>query len=171
MKRGAPTKYNPETTPKRVADLSKAGARDVDIAKELGISRATLNNWEKKYPELLDTLKEGKEEVDKKVVCALLKNALGYTVTETKRYFKPLFSSNGDPVIGNDGKQVKALIREEVTDKEVQPSTVAQIFWLKNRQPQDWRQNVTQTDWEKSKGEVIELFNRMKEDNAQPPAR
>lgn len=164
MKRGPKTKYDPDKTPQRIKELAKAGGRDVDIAKALGIAKATLNNWKHIHPEIMDSLKEGKDDVDDKVVCALLKNALGYKVCETKRFYRPLFASNGDPVIGKDGKQVKALIREEATEKDVQPSTVAQIFWLKNRRPDDWRQGTETTDWSKAKGEINQLFEQMKEE-------
>lgn len=160
VKVGHPTKYN-STIPAKVKKLAALGARDKDIAKSLGISEATLNTWKQKYPELLESLRAGKKGVDQHVVCSLLKSALGYSVTETKRFYKPLFSSNGDPVIGNDGKQVKALIREEVTEKEVPASYTAQIFWLKNRRPDQWRVGV-QEDFEKSKGEITDLFNQWK---------
>lgn len=159
-KRGAKPKYNKEMKEK-AAKLARAGARDKEIAKKIGISVSTLTNYKKKYPELLASLKAEKDEVDKEVACALLRNALGYTITETKRFFRPLFKSNGEPVLDRAGNQIKALLREEVTEKEVQPNTTAQIFWLKNRQPQEWRQNVTQTDWENAKGEIVELFSQI----------
>lgn len=160
VKTGRPTKYD-NTIPKRAAKLAKEGARDEDLAKNFGISLATLYEWKKRYPEFKEALKGSKEIIDRKVVCSLLKNALGHTTIETKRYYKPLFAHNGEPVIGADGKQVKALVREEVTEKEIAPSTTAQIFWLKNRQPDKWRDSGT-ADLEKMKGEITDLFNQWK---------
>jgi len=163
---GRPSKYN-STIPERAKKMAKAGARDEDLAKAFGIAPSTLNEWKKKYPEFSETLKGSKEVVDKKVVCSLLKNALGYTVSETKRFFRPLFDGKGDPVIGSDGKQVKALVREEITEKEIAPSTTAQIFWLKNRQPDKWRDAYRLQDAEYLKGEVTDLLNQMKKGDAQ----
>ena len=61
---------------------------------------------------------------------ALLKRALGYSYNEFKREIYP------------DGTEKRV-----VTTKEVAPDTTAQIFWLKNRKPDNWRdrkeQNIT----------------------------
>lgn len=52
---------------------------------------------------------------------ALLKRALGYTYTETKK------------------ERTAEGVRTTTTIKEVVPDTTAQIFWLKNRRPDRWR--------------------------------
>ena len=36
-------------------------------------------------------------------------------------------------------KYVGELVVTKVVEKEVLPDTTAQIFWLKNRKPNDWR--------------------------------
>lgn len=81
-----------------------------------------MYDWKKKYPDISDALKKGKEVVDRSVENALLKRALGYSYTETT---KELVSS-------------KMVVVKEVV-KQVQPDTTAQIFWLKNRLPDIWR--------------------------------
>jgi hypothetical protein len=136
---GRPSRYNAEYHPKIARLLAQLGKVDKEISKEIGISEVTLNAWKKEHPEFLKSLKKGKEEIDQQVENTLLRRALGYSFTETKQYRKPLFASNGDPVIGPDGKQVKASIREEVTEKSLVPDVTAQIFWLKNRRPGRWR--------------------------------
>lgn len=90
---------------------SRDGLTDDQIAKNIGISRSTLNDWKKKYPDISDSLKKGKEVVDYEVENALLKNAL-----------------NGD--------------------------TTAQIFWLKNRKSNVWR-NKNETS-QKQQNRLIE---------------
>lgn len=102
---------------------ARDGLTDEQIAKNMGISVATLYNWKNTYLEILEALKKGKEVVDTIVENALLKRALGY------RY---------DEVTIEDGIETKRVT------KEVQPDTTAQIFWLKNRRPDKWRdkQNV-----------------------------
>ncbi len=102
---------------------ARDGLTDEQIAENMGISRSTLNEWKKKYSDISYTLKKGKEIVDRQVENALLKRALGYT---TKEITKGIIDT---------GELV--TIKEVI--KEVPPDTTAQIFWLKNRKPNEWR--------------------------------
>lgn len=56
---------------------ARDGLTDEQIAHNAGISRKTLSDWKKKYSDIGDTLKKGKEVVDYEVENALLKNAMG----------------------------------------------------------------------------------------------
>ena len=47
----------------------------------MGISRSTLNEWKKKYPDISDTIKKGKEIIDYEVENALLQQAMKGNVT------------------------------------------------------------------------------------------
>lgn len=64
---------------------ARDGLTDEQIAHNMGISRSTLNEWKKKYPDISDTLKRGKEIVDIQVENALLRRALGYKYKEITR--------------------------------------------------------------------------------------
>lgn len=97
---------------------ARDGLTDEQIAHNIGIRRETLYTWKKEYPNIDNALKRGKEVVDRQVENALLKRALGYRYDEITR-------ENG-------------AITKIVT-KEVHPDTTAQIFWLKNRKPDEWR--------------------------------
>lgn len=112
---------------------ARNGLTDEQIAANMGITRSTLNEWKKKYSDISDTLKRGKDIVDIQVENALLKRALGYTYIETTQERVDDY----DPHTG-----LKTGFHMEVTKtvtKEVQPDTTAQIFWLKNRKPDTWR--------------------------------
>lgn len=112
---------------------ARNGLTDEQIAANMGITRSTLNEWKKKYSDISDTLKRGKDIVDIQVENALLKRALGYTYIETTQERVDDY----DPHTG-----LKTDSHMEVTKtvtKEVQPDTTAQIFWLKNRKPDTWR--------------------------------
>lgn len=112
---------------------ARNGLTDEQIAANMGITRSTLNEWKKKYSDISDTLKRGKDIVDIQVENALLKRALGYTYIETTQERVDDY----DPYTG-----LKTGSHMEVTKtvtKEVQPDTTAQIFWLKNRKPDTWR--------------------------------
>ena len=102
---------------------ARDGLTDEQIAINMGIRTSTLYEWKNKYSEISESLKKGKEVIDTIVENALLKRALGY------RY---------DEVTIENGIETKRVT------KEVQPDTTAQIFWLKNRRPDKWRdkQNV-----------------------------
>lgn len=97
---------------------ARDGLTDEQIAENIGIRRETLYDWCKRYPNISNALKRGKEVVDRQVENALLKRALGY------KY---------DEVTIEGGVETKRVT------KEVVPDTTAQIFWLKNRKPDAWR--------------------------------
>lgn len=107
---------------------ARDGLTDEQIAANMGIGYSTLQTWKSKYQDIQDTLKKGKAVVDIQVENALLKRALGYSYKEVTR--KKIFN----PETG----QYELMPTKEVT-KEVVPDTTAQIFWLKNRRPDMWR--------------------------------
>lgn len=107
---------------------ARNGLTDEQIAKNLGISKDTFYKYKKEHIDFSDSLKRGKEVIDIEVENALLKRALGYKYNEvTKELCK-------DKETGED-----ALVVTKVVTKEVVPDTTAQIFWLKNRKPEEWR--------------------------------
>ena len=112
---------------------ARNGLTDKQIAYNMGITEQTLNVWKKKYPSLFESLKRGKAVVDIQVENALLKRALGYSYVETTREQVIDYDKTTGVPIGSHMEVTK-----EVT-KEVVPDTTAQIFWLKNRKPEDWR--------------------------------
>ena len=107
---------------------ARNGLTDEQIATNMGINKATLYRWRNNYCDICDALKRGKEVVDTEVENALLKRAIGYTYNEITQ------ESQLNPATG----KYKLAITKVVT-KEVVPDTTAQIFWLKNRRPDLWR--------------------------------
>lgn len=105
----------------KIEGWARDGLVDEQIAQNIGIAASTLYEWKNQYPEISEALKKGKEVVDRQVENALLKRALGYKYEEIKTEET------------EEGKKVT------VTIKEVVPDTTAQIFWLKNRKPDQWR--------------------------------
>ena len=107
----------------KIQGWARDGLIDEQIAHNMGISRSTLSEWKNKYSDIADTLKKTKEIVDREVENALFKRAMGY------KY---------DEVTYERGEEVKRVT------KEVAPDTTAQIFWLKNRKPAEWRDKIEQ---------------------------
>lgn len=60
---------------------ARDGLTDEQIAHNIGINTATLYDWKKKYPNISNALKKGKEVVDFAVENALLKKALSGDTT------------------------------------------------------------------------------------------
>lgn len=120
----------------KIEGWARDGLTHEQISQNMGIKRQTLYDWAKKYPYISDTLKRGKEVVDRQVENALFKRALGYKYDEVTR------ESAWD-----EKEQDFILKVSKVVTKEVQPDTTAQIFWLKNRKPDKWRdkQNIEHT--------------------------
>ena len=110
----------------KIEGWARDGLTDEQISHNIGIHPSTLYDWQKKYSEIAEALKNGKEVVDRQVENALLKRALGYEYEEVKQ------------IIEKDEKG-KDRKRIEKTIKQVIPDTTAQIFWLKNRKPEEWR--------------------------------
>lgn len=121
-KRGRPSKYEPRLDGEALR-LCRLGATDKQIAEFFEISEATLTNWKHAHPSFLASLKRGKDEVDALVEQSLFRKAMGYTFDSVK-VFMP----------ANAKAPVYAPIVEHCP-----PDTTACIFWLKNRQPDKWR--------------------------------
>lgn len=142
-KRGPKTKYKEEYAKIAEKVCIEFGADDKQLARVFGVSEATINNWKKHYPELLESIKKGKDVFDTQVVeKSLLKRALGYKYTETTREPCVVIKRKGKkPEIAEEdlpNVRSEMVITKTVT-KEVAPDVTAQIFWLKNRNPERWR--------------------------------
>lgn len=122
-----------------VEGWARNGLTDKQIAKNLGISESTLNDYKKKHPEFLESLKGGKEIVDFEVENALLKRALGYKYTEVTKERILRKDERGQPLVDIHGFPTYEMVVTKTVKKEVAPDTTAQIFWLKNRKPKQWR--------------------------------
>lgn len=106
----------------KIEGWARDGLTDEQIAKNMGIGLRTLYMWKKEHLQIMHALKKGKEVVDRQVENALLKRALGYKYKEVKEEY-----------------EFGELAKKTVVTKEVVPDVTAQIFWLKNRKPDEWR--------------------------------
>ena len=104
------------------------GLIEVEICKRLGISVKTLNVYKLAHSELSEALKRGKEVIDYEVEQKLLKRAMGYDYEEVTK-----------ESVYSDVTKKNSLVVTKVVTKHYVPDTTAQIFWLKNRKPKEWR--------------------------------
>lgn len=111
--------------------LARDGLTDELICKKIGIGARTFYEWMERFPQMAQAIKKGKAPVDIQVENALLKRALGYEYEETITEVEELAG-------GHQKKHIRKVT------KHCPPDTTAQIFWLKNRRPERWRDKVEQ---------------------------
>ncbi len=127
----------------RIQGWARDGLTDKDISKNMRIGVSTLKEWKSRFDEIREALLIGKDAADRVVENALYKSATGYTVTVT------------EPI------KVKRIVYDETTGRKIRESeevveasktlhvpaqVTAQIFWLKNRKPEQWREKQEYTD-------------------------
>lgn len=100
---------------------ARDGLTDEQIAKNIGITVSTFYEWKKKYSEISESLKKGKEVVDYEVENALLFSAL-------------------------------------------EGNTTAQIFWLKNRRPDKWRDKQKEETDKTALDKLDSILKEIKDD-------
>jgi hypothetical protein len=123
---GRPTLYK-EDYVKQVYKLCLLSATDKEIADFFDIEESTLNLWKNEHPEFMESIKRGKIQADADIAKSLYNRAKGY--------------SHPDVHISNYQGEVTVT---PIT-KHYPPDTAAAIIWLKNRQPDKWRDRIETT--------------------------
>lgn len=100
------------------------------IADNIGIKRQTLYDWCTKYKDISDALKKGTEVSNYEVENSMYKSAVGFFVTEVDQTEVQGFDANGEP---------RTTITKHQRRRYIPPNLGAQIFILKNRLPEKWR--------------------------------
>ena len=131
---GRPTKYKEEYN-EQAYKLCLLGATDAKLADFFDIAESTLYEWKLEYPEFSEALKKGKVIADATIAEGLYNRAKG-AVINVQQAIKLK-----DSQFNSEGRKISEEERIEVVDliQEVPPDTAAGIFWLKNRNPEMWR--------------------------------
>lgn len=120
MAGGRPSKFKPEFV-EQARKLAQLGATDREAAEFFNVNEATLHRWKHEHPGFCESLKTGKEAADARVVQSLYRRAIGYSHDEVH-------------ITAYEGAVTQTPIV-----KHYPPDTTAGIFWLKNRDPEHWR--------------------------------
>lgn len=129
----------------RLEAYARDGLTDEQIAKNIGINVKTLYDWKNNYSNISNALKKGKEVVDIEVENSLNKNANGF-------WYEEEVVSTKKEVTYEDGKRIKEISEPIIIkiNRYKPPETMAQIYWLNNRKPTEWRQNRKEQDIDKA---------------------
>lgn len=146
------TKYDTHVAPflHEIGQMARNGATEEEIAGKLDVAYSTFREYRKKHEELKKALEITKEMADLDVEAALYKRANGYEYTETTREY--------------DEETGKMRVTKTVV-KQVAPDVSAQIFYLKNRRPELWRdkQHVEVGGLKEEQSKLAELLKQRRE--------
>lgn len=129
----------------------------------MGISRSTLNEWRGKYSDISDALKKGREISDYIIENALFQRARGYTATVKKaiKVKKPYYDDEGRRI----DEECVEIVEEEM---HVPGDVTAQIFYLKNRKPSNWKDKPDGDNFNDALQEMLKGLNQMNSIVTQP---
>lgn len=125
----------------RIEGWARDGLTDEQIAQNMGVAYSTFRTWRDKYSALSAVLKKNKDVADRQVENSLFERALGGT-HEVRKTFKVK-----EKYYDDHGKLCEKEKLVQATDEMYIPGdTTAQIFWLKNRKPDKWRDKQEHED-------------------------
>lgn len=148
---GRPSKYKPEYA-EQAYKLCLLGHTDKELAEFFEVNEDTIHEWKKVHEDFSESIKKGKGIADGNVVESLYKSAMGYEHPDT------------------DIRVCDNAIVETPITKYYPPNPTSLVFWLKNRQPKQWRDKHeveaknTNVNVSVSKEEIKEINDALEND-------
>ena len=139
----APTKFKPEFVA-QARKLAELGLSDAEIASFFEVHVRNFHRWKISHPEFAAALEPGKAVANQNVEKSLYRQAMGYSHDAVKI----MLNRDGKPVVVNYVEQVA-------------PNVAAAIFWLKNREPEKWRDR---REWIDPSAEGVTIKGGLPED-------
>lgn len=149
-KGGRPSKYESDVKPRfeEIKEWLKIGATDKEIADNLGINKATICDYKKRYSEFNELIKEGRKAPVQAIKAALFKRATGMRYSEKKTVIekiklpKELQQFLEDCGFDADKIEKPVLIRTEEYEKYSVPDPASAMILLKHwDKEQEWTQD------------------------------
>lgn len=129
------TLYDPAMMPPQAFLLcAQHGATLEEMGLVWGVAHSTVSNWIEKHPEFAEAIRHGRDAFNVgQIEKSLVKRALGYEYVETT------VKEIQYKVKGKEGATIVPATETTKITKHVPPSDVAIIFYLKNRNPERWK--------------------------------
>lgn len=130
---GKKTAEHYEVTPAVIRKCEKLAAKGLSIIQiglSLGWCEDTIHRRKKENKELSEAIKRGQAQGIETVSNSLFENATGFNYEEVHEESRTEGAKDGE------GKTTK---HKKVIKKRALPNTTAQIFFLKNRDPANWK--------------------------------
>ena len=137
-KGGRPNKYDTDVKPRfaEIQEWLQIGATDREIADNLGINKATMCEYKKKYSEFNELIKSGRKQPVQAIKAALFKRATGFSYSEKKEIRKAIVITEGDEKIPAE------LVQTETYTKYALPDPASAMILLKHwDKEQEWTQD------------------------------
>lgn len=130
---GAPTLYKPEYA-EQAYRVCLLGATNENLALFFDVAVSTIHEWRNTHVEFSDAIRRGKIAADVEVAGSL------FGTTKDRTIIKQVPFKTKNVFYNDEGKRIEREGVEIIEVKEVIPADFrAQQFWLKNRQPKDWK--------------------------------
>ncbi len=130
------SKYDPFYHPgEAIFQLVTRNLTEAELAQALGIALTTLKDWKGRHPEFREAVAKGKGPANDRVISAIFRKAVGYSVPITEVTRERVTITN--PVTKKTKSQL-VVTKEVRKTHHVEGDTVAAIFWAKNRMPNEW---------------------------------
>lgn len=123
-KMGRPSKYSDKQVFAIIELLAPEGFTDKEMARIMGVTEQTFNNWKKTNKVFFESLNKAKGIPNRMVERRLFQKAMGYEDVE-------------EQIFHHKGKIIKAPLRVKYP-----PDTGAIMAWLNNRMPEVYRNQL-----------------------------
>lgn len=135
---------------------------ETQIAESLGVASSSFQYYKTLYPELVECLKKGRQNLVGELRGALIKKAKGYKYTETKvvtedvKWPEELYKALLDAGFTPKEIEMSRLIRTEVYKREAAPDVAALNLALKNYDKDNWSNDPQTLELKKRELELRE---------------
>jgi len=118
----------------RIVNWAANGLTNEEMARNMGVHRATLQRWMVDHGDICDAIKRGRLLACEAIENALFKKATGMVLEDTVEEYKGEL---------RDGKPSNGTVTKRTVRRQVPPDTAAVIFYLKNRMPDKYSDRRT----------------------------
>lgn len=141
-----------------IESWARDGLTDEEISHNMGIRRETLYAWIKKFPNISNTLKKGRQPINLIVEKTFFEEKLKGRSVKEKTVEKTI---NRDA----DGNIVSSSEHVRETERYIPADTTAMLFYMKCRMPQKYNDKINLTVEDKRNGQLADLIEGLKEDD------